>query len=39
MIEGDYDVAISSSLISHFINKQTKIEYWVALEKTSTYGD
>lgn len=39
MIEGDYDVAISSSLISHFINKQTKIEYWVALEKTSTYGE
>ena len=39
MIEGDYDVAISSSLISHFTNTESEIEYWVALEKTSTYGE
>lgn len=39
MIDGDYDVGISSKLISHFVNKETGIEYWVALEKTSTYGD
>lgn len=38
MIEGDYDVSISSKLVSHFINKTNNIEYWVALEKTSTYG-
>ena len=38
MIEGDYDVGISSKLISHFVNKSTQIEYWVALEKTSNYG-
>jgi len=38
MIDGDYDVGISSKLISHFVNKETGIEYWVALEKTSTYG-
>lgn len=39
MVDGDYDVSISSKLISHFVNKQTSIEYWVALEKTSTYGE
>lgn len=38
MIEGDYEVGISSKLISHFVNKESGIEYWVALEKTSTYG-
>jgi len=38
MIDGDYEVAISSKLISHFVNKESNIEYWVALEKTSTYG-
>jgi len=38
MIDGDYEVGISSKLISHFVNKDTDIEYWVALEKTSTYG-
>lgn len=38
MVEGDYDVGISSKLISHFVNKESGIEYWVALEKTSTYG-
>ena len=38
MIEGDYDVSISSKLVSHFVNKTNNIEYWVALEKTSTYG-
>jgi len=38
MIDGDYDVNISSKLISHFVNKETNIEYWVALEKTSTFG-
>lgn len=39
MLEGDYRVSISSKLISHFVNINNKIEYWVALEKTSTYGD
>jgi hypothetical protein len=38
MLEGDYDVNISSRLISHFINKNFPIEYWVALEKSSHYG-
>lgn len=38
MIDGDYEVSISSKLISHFVNKETGIEYWCALEKTSKYG-
>jgi hypothetical protein len=38
MIPGDYEVGISSKLISHFVNKELGIEYWIALEKTSTYG-
>jgi hypothetical protein len=39
MVDGNYDVEISSKLISHFVNKETGIEYWCALEKTSTYGE
>jgi len=38
MIDGDYDVGISSRKISHFVNKESNIEYWVACEKSSTYG-
>ena len=38
MIEGDYDVSISSKLISHFANREIPVQYWVSLEKTSTYG-
>jgi hypothetical protein len=39
MVEGDYRVDISSKLISHFVNETNDIQYWVALEKTSTYGE
>ena len=39
MIDGDYFVSISSKLISHFVNKETSVEYWCALEKSSTYGE
>ena len=38
MIPGDYEVGISSKLISHFVNKEVGIQYWIALEKTSEYG-
>ncbi len=38
MIPGDYEVGISSKLISHFVNKEMGIEYWIALEKTSNFG-
>ena len=36
MMEGDYDVAVSSKSISHFKNKKSPIEYWIALEPDST---
>ena len=39
MIDDDYRVDIPSKLISHFVNEQSGIQYWVALEKTSTYGE
>ena len=38
IIDGDYDVAISSKLISNFGNKGVSIQYWIALEKSSTFG-
>jgi len=38
IISGDYDVAISSKLISNFKNKDMNVEYWIALEKNSTFG-
>jgi hypothetical protein len=38
MMAGDYVVSVSSKLISHFKNTSTPVEYWIALEKTSTFG-
>lgn len=37
LLPGDYDVSISGRLISHFQHKTFPVEYWIALEKTSTY--
>jgi hypothetical protein len=37
-ITGDYNVEISSKLISQFKNTKTDIAYFVALEKSSTFG-
>ena len=39
MLPGNYEVEISQKLISHFTNVENKTQYWIALEKTSTYGD
>ena len=39
VLAGDYDVEISSKLISKFTNTASSINYWIALEKTSTYGE
>ena len=39
MVDDDYRVDISSQLISHFVTEISGIQYWVALEKTSTYGE
>ena len=38
MLPGNYDVAISSKLISYFKHKIKPIQYWVALENTSKYN-
>jgi hypothetical protein len=38
VIDGDYDVEISKSLISHFKHRSKPVEYWIALEQTSKYG-
>lgn len=38
ILPGDYEVQISSKLISQFSNKDTNLKYWIALEKSSTFG-
>ena len=40
LIPGDYKVSVSSKLISHWecINNNS-VEYWIALEKSSTFND
>lgn len=35
LLGGDYKVEISKKLISHWINSSGKVEYWLALEKSS----
>ena len=37
LIDGSYDVEVSSKNISHYVNKSTDVEYWIALEPESTY--
>lgn len=37
MIQGDYDLSISSKLISNWSNSNQPIEYFIALEKSSTF--
>ena len=38
VVNEDFEVEISSKLISHFTSKQSTTEYFIALEKASTYG-
>ena len=38
IIDGDYDVQISSKLISKWVNKTKPVSYFIALEKSSTFG-
>ena len=38
ILPGDYDVEISSKLITQFSHKELSVKYWIALEKSSTYG-
>ena len=37
MIEDDYDVAVSVKYISHFINRNKPVQYWIALEPDSSF--
>ena len=39
IIPGDYTVSISSKGISHFKNNKENLEYWIALEPDSKYGE
>jgi len=38
VVNEDFEVGVSSKLISQFKSKQSAIEYFIALEKSSTYG-
>ena len=38
MLPGDYEVQIPSKLISQFSRKDSNLKYWIALEKSSTFG-
>jgi hypothetical protein len=38
ILPGDYDVSISNKLISNFSHKELNVNYWIALEKTSSYN-
>tara|TARA_B100001750_G_scaffold237172_1_gene241953 strand:+ start:6549 stop:7223 length:675 start_codon:yes stop_codon:yes gene_type:complete len=39
MVAGDYEVSISQQGISYFKNKNSSLEYWIALEPDSKYGE
>lgn len=39
LLPDDYEVGISSKLISHYQAMNEKVEYFIALEKSSTYGE
>ena len=39
IIPGDYDISISSKGIAHFKNEKIDLEYWIALEPDSEYGE
>lgn len=38
ILPGNYEVAISSKLITNWRNKDLSVQYWIALEKNSTFG-
>ena len=38
ILPGDYTVGLSSKLMSRFTHAEKNVDYWIALEKTSTYG-
>ena len=38
ILPGDYDVQLSSKLITQFKNREVNVTYWIALEKSSAFG-
>jgi len=38
LLGGDYEVSVSTKLISHFKSTDSETQYFIALEKSSTYG-
>jgi len=39
ILSGNYRVDVSSKLISHLTAESSDVEYWIALEKSSTFGN
>jgi hypothetical protein len=39
LMEGTYDVRLSSKRISHFKRQADTLNYWIALEANSTYDE
>ena len=39
VMEGDYDVSLSSKRISHFKREGDSLQYWIALEQNSTFEE
>ena len=39
IMEGTYDVSLSSKRISHFTRRGDSLQYWIALEQNSTYEE
>jgi len=39
ILSGNYRVDVSSKLISHLTAESSNVEYWIALEKSSTFGE
>ena len=39
IMEGTYDVSLSSKRISHFTRKGDSLQYWIALEQNSTFEE
>lgn len=38
ILPGDYEVKLSRKLITEFKHKELNVRYWIAVEKTSTFG-
>ena len=39
IMEGTYDVSLSSKRISHFKREGDTLQYWIALEQNSTFEE